>query len=166
MTDVEALLSVDAGKTPPGVVAFFMADPERDIQLPWLVMAVTSGVAAIAAGCVGAGLLPVTLLLLCASLFGVFATPTLSADGRPTIKRQVMVVTSEGLIVRDACGLRSWRLDDMADVSARIFDCRTYLDIVDRHGTRHSIETIGFRRGDRVREVITNRLRLRQTHVG
>ncbi len=28
MSDVEALLSVDSGKVPPGVVAFFARDPE------------------------------------------------------------------------------------------------------------------------------------------
>ena len=28
MSDIEALLSVDAGKTPPGTVAFFQRDPE------------------------------------------------------------------------------------------------------------------------------------------
>ena len=165
MTDVEALLSVDAGKVPPGVVAFFMGDPDRDIRLAGVVIAAIAGLAAVGAAYGGAGLLPVTVLVLAAGLFGVLATPTIRTDGHQTIKRQVMVVTAEGLIVRDAWGLHSWRLDDLADVVPGIYDSRTYLDIIERNGTRHTIETIGFRRGDRVRQVITTRLRLRQTQT-
>jgi hypothetical protein len=165
MTDIEALLSVDAGKTPPGVVAFFMGDPDRDVRHVWLVIAALAGLAAAGTACAGAALLPVTVLVLATGLFGVLATPTLRTDGHQTIKRQVMVVTSEGLIVRDAWGLHSWRLDDLADVVPGIYDCRAYLDIIERNGTRHTIETIGFRRGDRIRQVIAKRLRLRQTPV-
>ena len=43
MSDVEALLSVDAGRVPPGTVAFFARDPERTKRRILAVLAVLVG---------------------------------------------------------------------------------------------------------------------------
>ena len=161
MTDVEALLSVDAGRIPEGTVAFFTRDPERGQRR---LFAVTSGLLVLgAAACAfaGAGIVGTVVLALGAGIFAVLATPTLQEDDRP-IRRQVVLVTPTGIIMRDAQGLRSWTFEDLTDSSSWIHADRVDLLLVRRDGTRIFIDCQGFHRGERLPDVIS---KYRRAHV-
>ena len=161
MTDIEALLSVDAGQVPEGTVAFFMRDPERGQRRLY---AVTAALLLLgAAGCAvgGAGLPGMVVLLLGAGIFGVLATPTLKDDPRP-VKRQVVLVTPTGIIMRDAQGLRSWTFEDLTDSSSWIHADRIDLLLVRRDGTRIFIDCQCFHRGERLPDVIS---KFRRAHA-
>jgi hypothetical protein len=169
MTDVDALLSVDAGQIPPDCAAFFIEEASRGMFHARAALAGVVG--AVAVGCAwgGAGAMPVALLVLAAGVLGVLATPTIDEEEeeaeavRPPVKRQVMVVTPQGIIVRDEWGLRSWQFDDLTSVVQGAYNQRPHLVLIDRHGTRHAIDYLRFQRAERVRETIDNRLRLRQS---
>src|SRR5262249_15894228 len=64
MSDVETLLSVDAGRVPPGTVAFFARDPEQTQRRVLAVFAMVVGVAAAAAYLGGLSRPPTALLAL------------------------------------------------------------------------------------------------------
>jgi hypothetical protein len=166
MTEVEALLSVDAGHTPPGIVAFFMDDGRQDGRRARAVLAALAALATVGCALAGVGRIPLTLLAIGVGILAVRATPTLQDKVDLVCKRQVMVVTGVGLIVRDASGLRTWRFEDLAEVVAGIFDHRAYLDLIDQHGTHHTIEYFGFRRAERIRRVISQRLRTWPSSAG
>ena len=74
-----------------------------------------------------------------------------------------MVVTAEGLIVRDAWGLRSWRFEDLADIAASSYEHRPYMVLIQRDGTRHALDYLSFQRPEQLRRVIDRRLRLKTT---
>jgi hypothetical protein len=158
MTDIEALLSVDAGRTPANTVAFFIDDTDQSGRLVALVMASLSALAAVGCGLAHAGLQTVTLLTLGAALMALRATPTVSEESVVAPTRRVMVVTTGGLIVRDAWGLRSWRFEDLAGVVAGIYDSRPHLQLIDQKGKRHTVECPQFRTGERARKMISARL--------
>jgi hypothetical protein len=161
MTDIEALLSVDAGKVPEGTVAFFTRDPEIGQRR---LCAVTSGLlvlGAVACGMASAGLICVSMLGLGAGVFAVLATPTITGDERP-VKRQVVVVTPGGIIMRDAQGLRSWMFEDLTDSSSWIHADRVDLLLVRRDGTRIFIDCHSFDRGEKLPDVIS---RYRRAHA-
>jgi hypothetical protein len=162
MTEVETLLSVDAGRTPPGTVAFFMDDGDRRTRMTRAALAALMGLGAIAlAFTLGkSGLAPVTLLVLGAAIAGVRAMPTLRDDDRPAGKRQVMVVTAGSLIVRGPWGLKTWRFEDLDRVVAGLDTGRAYLELLDKNGSRYTLECSGFRRCERARRVISSRLAL------
>jgi hypothetical protein len=166
MTQVEILLSVDAGNTPPGVVAFFVDDGDRVARRAQASIAVVLGLLAGACAWIHAGRAPVTLLLLAAGMLALRAMRTLPDDETPTPTRQVLVVTSLGLIVRDARGLRSWLFENLIDVVAGIYNGHPYLDLIDQNGIRHSVSCLPFRRGERARRVISARLLLKRTPAG
>jgi hypothetical protein len=161
MTDIEALLSVDAGRVPEGTVAFFTRDPEIGQRR---LCAVTSGLlalGAVACGLAGAGLVWVAMLALGAGVFAVLATPTISGEQSP-IKKQVVVVTPTGIIMRDAQGLRNWTFEDLTDSSSWVHADRVDLLLVRRDGTRIFIDCHGFDRGDKLPDVIS---RYRRAHA-
>jgi hypothetical protein len=161
MTDIEALLSVDAGRVPEGTVAFFTRDPEIGQRR---LCAVTSGLlalGAVASGLAGAGLVCVAMLALGAGVFAVLATPTISGEQGP-IKKQVVVVTPSGIIMRDAQGLRNWTFEDLTDSSSWVHADRVDLLLVRRDGTRIFIDCHGFDRGDKLPDVIS---RYRRAHA-
>jgi hypothetical protein len=162
MTDIEALLSVDAGRIPEGAVAFFTRDPELGQRRMCIVTSALLGAAAIASGIAGAGLVCVAMFALGAGIFAVLATPTRTdEDARPT-KRQVVVVTPRGIIMRDAQGLRTWTFEDLTDASSWRHADRTDLLLVRRDGTRIFINCQGFHRGEKLPDVIS---RYRRAHA-
>ena len=161
MTDIEALLSVDAGKVPEGTVAFFTRDPELGQRRLCAVTSVLLALGAIACGFGGAGLLCVSMLALGAGVFAVLATPTISGDER-LVKKQVVVVTPGGIIMRDAQGLRNWTFEDLTDSSSWIHADRVDLLLVRRDGTRIFIDCHGFDRGEKLPDVIS---RYRRAHA-
>jgi hypothetical protein len=166
MSDIEALLAVDAGRTPPATVAFFARDAEASERLTYAILGAMTALAALACGVAGGPDLVSALLILTAAMFTIVATPTLKApseeDARP-IKRHVMVVTSEGIIVRDAWGLRSWRFEDLAEVAASSYEHRPYMVLIQRDGSRHALDYLNFQRPEQLRQVIDHRLRLKTT---
>jgi hypothetical protein len=166
MTQMEILLSVDAGRIPPGVIAFFVDDGDRVARRAKAALAVMLGLAAATCAWLHLGRTPVTLLLLAAGVLALGAMRTLPDDETPTPTRQVLVVTALGLIVRDARGLRSWLFENLIDVVAGVYNGHPYLDLIDQNGVRHSLDCLPFRRGERARQVISARLPLKRTHAG
>ena len=144
MTDIEALLSVDAGRVPEGAVAFFTRDPETGQRRLCAVTAGLLAIGAIACGFMGAGHISVAMVALGAGVFAVLATPTISDEERP-VQRQV-----------------SWTFEDLTDSSSWIHADRVDLLLVRRDGTRIFIDCHGFDRGDKLPDVIS---RYRRAHA-
>jgi hypothetical protein len=157
MTEVEALLSVDRGQLPPSTVAFYARDPEVAQQREYALVAALAGIAATFCSLSGADYRLVAVFVLVAAVIAIAATPTVADDdgrAQPAGKRFVTVVTSEGLIVRDAGGLRSWRFDDLAEVVVSSCPYRPQIVLVQLDGTRHALDYLSFQRGERLRDVI------------
>src|SRR5688572_32422687 len=98
MTEVEALLSVDAGRVPPGVIAFRARDRERSTRVVRMVLSGCCAVAAIVSAFAGVGREFVALLLLGAAIFGVLATPDEPEESEPVSKPGTLLLTPTGLI--------------------------------------------------------------------
>jgi len=97
MSEIEALLSVDAGRVPPATVAFFARDAEASERLTYAVLAAMTSMVAVVSGLLGGPDLMGALLVLTAAMFAIVASPTLKdpAEGETRqIKRHVMVVTT------------------------------------------------------------------------
>lgn len=163
MTDIEALLSVDAGRVPPGAVAFFAGDADVGERRTYAALAALSGVAAAACACIGAGRFLTALLVLSGAALAVLATPNAPAEEERRVKRPVLVVTDVALIVRDEWGLKVWRFEDLCGVTATVHDYRPHLLLVDRRGSRYPLDCLRFKNGDRLRDLITKRLAARDT---
>jgi hypothetical protein len=158
VSEVEALLSVDRGKIPPGTMAFFPKDPETPILRLRAALAAVAVVFAIAAYLVGAGRIPTGLLLLAAAMLGVTATRTVEESDGPPPKKATMVVTPTGLIIRDDFGLRTWTFDQLADAVPIAYEHRVGLMMVKRDGSRDVIDHMAFARGEGLREIIRTRM--------
>lgn len=161
MTEVESLLSVDAGVIPPGVTAYFMDDPQRTRRVVRRVVALALAGAAGICAYRGMGFPLVGLLVLAAGILGVLSTGTVDENAQVPIKRPVMVVTPTGIIVRDERGLRSWRFDDLVRIVSTCHNHRPHLVLVERAGKAHAIDYLRFERGERARELIGNSFRVR-----
>jgi|SRR5580692_1002186 hypothetical protein len=169
MSDIEALLSVDAGKTPPGTVAFFQRDPEAAQRRLYRVLAVLVGGAALVVGaCVCSGVmvglhrLPIALLALAGIGLGLAGLPPERDPLTSRYKRPALVLTATGMIMRDHSGLRSWAFDQLKDVRPYLHHQRIGLLITLQDGSRDFVDTLSFERGDKVRELIGRRLKLRE----
>lgn len=158
MSEVEALLSVDRGVIPAGAVAFFPKDQEAPIRRLRAALAILAGLCAGATYLMGAGLMPMTLLLLAGAMLGVTATRTLEDHPEPRAKRPTMVVTPTGIIVRDDFGLRTWTFDQLADAVPVSYEQRVALLLVKRDGSRDVIDHMAFARGEGLREIIRTRM--------
>jgi hypothetical protein len=162
MTDVEALLEVDAGRIPPGVVAFFPRDPEAPARRMKMVMAIATAVTALACAMADLGREPVALLLLTAGILGVTATRTEPEEPERTSKQPVLVVTPNAMIVRDDSGLRRWEFDDLVSVRPIAHRQRVVLLVETSDGARDVIDNLLFQRGEDLRELIGQRLKPHQ----
>jgi hypothetical protein len=167
MSDVEALLSVDKGRVPPGMVAFFARDPAAWQRRMFAVMAILVGGSAIVlATClltgavVGLHRLPVALLALAAIGLTLQALPPERDPLTAGYKRPALLLTPTGMIMRDGSGLRSWSFDQLKDVRPYLHHQRVGLLITQRDGSRDFVDTLSFERGDKVRELIGRRLKL------
>jgi len=154
MTDIEALLSVDAGQVPDGTVAFFTRDPEKGQRRLYAVTGALLLLGAVGSVIAATGFAATAVLFLGAGIFGVMATPTLKDEPRP-IKRQVVLVTPNGIVMRDAQGLRSWTFEDLTDSSSWVHADRVDLLLVRRDGSRIFIDCQCFHRGERLPDVIS-----------
>lgn len=162
MSDVEALLSVDKGKVPPGVVAFFARDPEASKRRVLAAFAVVMA-AVTAAGYWAALNRPSIALLALATLSLIIqALPPERDPETSRYKRPTLVVTPNGVIVRDGSGLRSWTFDDLVDVRPYLHQQRIGLLLAKRDGSREFVDTLSFERGETVTELIGRRLKPRE----
>jgi len=162
MTQIEALLSVDGGKVPAGAQAFFVEEDEEGSPALRAALAGATGVAAAAAAALGAGRFVVALMVLAAAGLAVLAWPTIRDDEEKLPpKRQVMVVTPQGLIVRDEMGLRSWQFEDLASVIEAHHTHRPYLVLIDQQGNRHALDYLRFQRGSSLHRILDERVRRR-----
>ena len=132
MSEVEALLSVDAGRVPPGAVVFRARDPDAEVRRLRMVLAVS-------------------------------ATRTEPEGEEARHKRPAMVLTTTGIIVRDASGLRSWQYEDIADVRTCVCQGQIGIVVVLTTGAMHFIDNLSFARGEHVGGLIRRHLQPRRT---
>lgn len=166
MTEVEILLAVDAGKSPPDTVTIFMDDRDPDARARWRRLSLYCLAVALVAGAVGVAwawgrpaLAATTLLLLGAGVALVRATPTIAEPDPTPRKRQVMVLTQTGLIVRGDWGVKSWRFEDLTDIVAGVdSERRPLLELRDKDGTRYRLRCSGYRCWLRAQQAVTPRL--------
>src|SRR6185369_15996956 len=76
MSEVEALLSVDAGRIPPDTLAFFRKNADLGVLRARAVLSSVFGIAGVVMACAGGPRLPAMLLLIAAALTAVLSTPT------------------------------------------------------------------------------------------
>jgi hypothetical protein len=161
MTEVEVLLSVDAGRIPPDAVVFSAADPEAPGRRLNAFLAVAAGVAT--AGCLLTGVARelIFLLAIIAGIFAVLAIPTAADPEEARRKPCTLVVTPRGMIVRDDEGLRTWRFDELAEVLPYLHSNGEGLLLIRRDGRREFLDNRLFRKGEDLVEVIARHLKAR-----
>jgi hypothetical protein len=161
MSQVEALLSVDAGKVPAGTFAFFPRDPDAPARKLFGVFAALADIVALILVVRGIALPGAAVLGLIGLAFAVAAFPTKPDPADTPIKKPTLVLTPDGMIVRDGTGLRSWRFEDLIEVTPYLHYRTLGLLLVCRDGRRDFVDTQFFERGDKVRELVGRRLKPR-----
>ncbi|HVZ75649.1 MAG TPA: hypothetical protein VHJ20_24925 [Polyangia bacterium] len=161
MSEVEALLSVDAGRVPPGVVVFRARDPEAEVRRVRRVLAVSAGIVTIALAITGAAREPVAMLVLTTAMLALSATRTAGDPDEERSKKPTVVLTPSGMIVRDANGLRSWQFEDIADVRACVCQGRVGMLVVQRDGSLHFLDNLLFARGEQLSSLVRRHLQPR-----
>jgi hypothetical protein len=161
MSEVEVLLSVDAGRIPPDTVVFFAADPEAPVRHMYSFLAAVGAMGALGVAFSGVGREAVVLLAIITGVMVVLALPTQPEPEEARNKRPTLVVTPRGVIVRDGGGLRTWRFDELAQV----LPCH-HLDgdgllLVGTDGSRQFLDCLVFRRGEHLGEVIGRHMKAR-----
>ena len=162
MSQVEALLSVDAGRVPPGTVAFFPRDPEAQKRRACTILAVIVFGVGVGLVVCGVRLAAVPLLALVGVALAVGSLPTKPDSDTAPSKSPTLVLTQEGMIVRDADGLRYWEFDELADVRPYLHGPTLGLLVLRKNGKRDFVDTTFFERGERVRELIGRHLKPRE----
>jgi hypothetical protein len=160
MSEVEALLSVDAGRVPPGAVVFPAADPEAPTRRLYAFLALAVGGFAVGCGVHAVGAEAVALLVTAAAIFAVLALPPSPEPEEARNKRPTLVVTTSGIIVRDESGLRTWRFDELASVRPYSHAGGEGLLLVRHDGSREFLDSLCFRRGEFLGEVIRQHVAL------
>jgi hypothetical protein len=160
MSQVQSLLDVDAGRVPAGAAVFFPRDPEAAQRKFFGVLAflVLGGAVTLAVTHTGGVAIPLLALIGVGLVVG--SLPTLPDPETVRAKRPTLVLTQEGIIVRDEQGLRSWDFDDLATVRPYIHRQTLGILIVRKNGDRDFLDTTFFERGEKVREMIGRRLKL------
>jgi hypothetical protein len=161
MSEVEALLAVDAGRVPPGVVVFRARDPEAEVRRLRRVLAIASGAVTILLAAAGATREPVAMLVLTTAMLAISATRTAPEPTEPLHKRPTIVLTPTGMIVRDESGLRTWQFEEIADVRACVCQGRVGMIVASRDGSLHFLENLLFTRGEHLSGVIRRHLQPR-----
>jgi hypothetical protein len=163
MSEVEVLLSVDAGRIPPGTVVFQARDPDAPARIMRAVLAVARAITAVGCSLSGAARELVALLALATGVAAITATPTDSETPEPPSKRPMVLLTPDGMIVRDCWGLRTWRWGELKEVRPFLHEQRVGLLFVRRDGSRDFVDNSFFERGERLGELIGRHLEPRQT---
>lgn len=163
MSEVEALLSVDAGKVPDGAVVFRARDPEAEVRRLRTVLAVGAGLVTVALAAAGASREPVAMLVITTAMLALSATRTELSPEEARQKHPTMVLTKTGMIVRDAQGLRSWQYEEISDVRACVCQGQVGIVVVLRNGGLHFVDNLLFARGEAVSGLIRRHLQPRRT---
>jgi hypothetical protein len=163
MSEVEALLSVDAGRVPAGAVVFRARDPEAEVRRLRTVLAVGAGLVTVGLAIAGVSREPIAMLVLTTAMLGLSATRTEPAGEEARHKRPTMVLTTTGMIVRDANGLRSWQYDEITDVRTCVCQGQIGIVVVLSNGAMHFVDNLSFARGEHVGGLIRRHLQPRRT---
>jgi hypothetical protein len=158
MTEVEALLAVDAGKAPPGVVVFRARDPEAEVRRVRRILAVGSGVVTVLLAVAGATREPVAMMALTTAMLAISASRTEPSEEEARHKRPTIVLTTTGMIVRDSNGLRSWQFEDISDVRACVCQGRVGMVVASRDGSLHFLDNLQFSRGEHLSALVRRHL--------
>ena len=159
MSEVEALLSVDAGRIPPGAVAFFPRDTEAPARRARAILAIVTDAAALGLVVIGFPLSMVALLALAGVALAVSALPTNSDDEEEAPSQPpTLVLTPTGMILRDNTGLRTWSYEDVLHVSPFVHELTVGLLVIRKDGKREFLDTASFERGEKVRELLGRRI--------
>jgi hypothetical protein len=162
MSQVETLLSVDAGRVPPGTLAFFPRDQGAGARRLFALVALALDGVALSLILRGGGHAPgAALLALIGVALSLGAIPTTPDVAEPVVKRPTLVVTPEGLIVRDAAGLRSWQFEDLVEVRRYNHQMSLGILLIRKDGRSEFVDTQLFHRGDKVRDLIHHRFKPR-----
>jgi hypothetical protein len=148
MTEVEALLSVDAGRVPAGVVAFRPRDRAAVTRRFRIGLAVACALAAAAAAVAGVGRELIALLVIGAGIFGVLASPDEQDEVEAPSKAPALLLTPTGLIVRDPFGLRTWRYSELLEIRQVCSRGESGLLIIGRDNSSDFVDTGEFERGE------------------
>lgn len=157
MTEVETLLSVDAGRVPPDTLVFVAADPDAPARRAYAFLSGTAVMGALGCLLAGTSIHAVVLMGLIAAILLVLAWPPSPEPDEARNKRATLVVTPTGMIVRDDGGLRTWRFEDLSGVHP--YGYGEGLCLIRRDGKREFLDCLMFSRGERLVEVIGRRLR-------
>jgi hypothetical protein len=163
MSEVEALLSVDAGRVPAGAVVFRARDPESEVRRLRTVLAIGAGLVTVGLAIAGVGREPIAMLVITTAMLAISATRTALEPEEARHKRPTMVLTTTGMIVRDASGLRSWQYEDIADVRTCVCQGQVGLVFVLRNGSLHFVDNLLFARGEQLSGLIRRHLQPRRT---
>jgi hypothetical protein len=158
MSEVQTLLSVDAGKVPPGAIAFFPRDADAPARRIRAVLAVIVLAAAFGLALSGSMRPLAALLALAGVALTVGAMPTKPDQDEPPSKRPTLVLTATGMILRDSGGLRTWCYDDLLHVSPFVHELTLGLLVIRKNGKREFLDTASFERGEKVRELLGRRI--------
>jgi hypothetical protein len=161
MSEVEALLSVDANRVPRGTIVFFQRDPEAPLRRSCGWLAVIIDGMALSLVLAGVSKVGAALLALCGVVLTVIALPTTADENEPPRKRPTLLLTAEAIVVRDSRGMRSWYFDDLTDVMPYADLEVKGLLVIRKNGKRDFIDTDFFERGEKVGDAIGHRLKLR-----
>jgi hypothetical protein len=163
MSEVETLLSVDAGTVPAGVVVFHARDPEAEVRRLRKVLAVGAGLVTVALAIAGATREPVAMLVLTTAMLAISSTRTEPSAEEARLKRPVMVLSGTGMIVRDSNGLRSWQYEEISDVRSCVCQGQVGMVVALRNGQLHFVDNLLFNRGEHVSSHIRRHLAPRRT---
>jgi hypothetical protein len=163
VTEVEALLSADAGRPPPGTVVFRARDPEAPARRVRFGLGLALAATAVACAFGGAAVELVALLGLGAALLVVLATPTAPPPDEARVKQPTLLITPTGMIVRDDSGLRCWRFDEVSDIRPYLLDRRLGILVTGVDGSRHFVDSLAYERGEDLGVIIGRHLRPRGT---
>jgi hypothetical protein len=162
MSEVEALLNVDAGRVPAGVVVFTARDPDAEVRKIRRVLAICAGLGTVLLAVMGATREPVAMLALTTAMLALSATRTAGDPDEERQKRPTIVLTPTGMIVRDANGLRTWQFEDISDVRACVCQGRVGMVVVLRDGTLHFLDNLLFARGEQLSSLVRRHLQPRR----
>jgi hypothetical protein len=163
MSEVEALLNVDAGRVPAGAVVFRARDPEAEVRRLRTVLAVGAGLVTVGLAIAGVAREPCAMLVLTTAMLAISATRTAPEGDEARHKRPTMVLTTTGMIVRDASGLRSWQYEDIADVRTCVCQGQVGIVVVLTNGSLHFVDNLLFTRGEQLSGLIRRHLQPRRT---
>jgi hypothetical protein len=142
-------------------VVFDEVDPSLPGRRLAAVLSGLSVVGAMASAFQGLGREPVILLVLAAIVLAVMALPTSPDPEEAVHKRSKLVVTQHGFIMRDGCGLRTWRFDELLEARRYLGAHRSGLLLVRRDGVREFLDVMSFHRNEHLADAIRDRLKNR-----